>query len=117
MLKIGELGDLICLLELGGNPEGCHSHKLQFVSGDSFKFEESIDYPGGEEESFRHESILLVHFLKPAEEHSSHMLGEVGLIREVVVGHCRCFAERENVGIDIRPVVFCFWEGRGRVFK
>lgn len=117
MLKIGEFGDLVCFLVLGSNPEGSHPNQLQFISRHRFKLEESIDDPGGEEERFRHESILLVHFLEPAEEHTSHMLGEVGLKMEVVAGQCGCLAEGENIGLDVGPVVLGFGQFEWRLFE
>ena len=67
--------------------------------------QEVVDDLDGDEEGFRHEFVLLVNFLQPAQKDSSHVLAEILLLWEVVDGLAGRLAGRQYIVLDLGSIV------------
>ncbi len=104
-----QLGHLICLLVLGGHPQGRNAHQLQPGPSYHHLAQVQVDQVRGDEQRLGLELVLHVHIHQPVHQHCTHVLGDVGLDPEVVAGHSAVVGQLGDVGHYLGQILLFFF--------
>lgn len=107
--QIGDFGNLVCLLIFGCDPQGSDAHQLQLVAPDYYLLQVGVDYVDVDEQRHGLQLVLEVHIHQPVEQHSSHVLADIGLLLEVTRADPLVLPQTPQVPYDLLQIFALFF--------